>query len=534
MRTGRPFEFVYVPVKSHYIQAAVQFCIYAYWGWYWRKVYTEMPLILGQIIFLYIFSTLLAWSRGRKFQLGFGPWPIIFSTNLFLWFKDDWFFLQFLMVALGALGKEFIQWRRDDRWTHIFNPSAFGLALVSFALVLTGTSGLTWGWEIATTLARPSHIYLAIFLVGLVVQGFFGVTLMTFSATAALCALNLIYTRVTGVYFFVDVNIPIAVFLGLHLLVTDPATTPKANAGKVIFGCLYGVGVWICFAILRRFNLPEYYDKLLIVPFLNLSVRLIDRIAAWNFFGAFARWENHFGPKKLNAIHIGCWSLVFFAMLGTGFVQVPHPGASISFWEKAAAEGRSHAAENLVTKLTLLAYSGNGDAANELGDFYRDGKFVAKDAVRAEHFFALAQKLNAAVASPLTPELLAKMQTLLARDGREVDVPAALVTELNFNSNQSWPARQVALSLEAHPDFLHSVAVSRDGNEGDLLVSLRTPAQLYFFRARRDGTLVSAVISDEQTRQSISMDTKEAQLRLNQEFIFWAGATGKFIPENLK
>jgi hypothetical protein len=334
-RAGQCLEIEYRPVKSHYIQAIVQLCVYAYWGWHWRKVYAEAPLILAQIVFLYIFDALLSWSRGRPWRLGFGPFPIIFSTNLFMWFQDDWFIFQFLMIATGALAKEFIQWDRDGRKTHIFNPSAFGLALFSLGLIVTGTSRYTWGLEIATTLARPHFIYIEIFLLGLIVQGFFGVTLVTLSAAATLCIANLIFTHVTGTYFFGDANIPIAVFLGLHLLVTDPATSPKNNVGKAIFGMLYGVGIWVTYGILRRFGLPDFYDKLLVVPLLNLSVRMLDRLVELDLPGRFGRWETTFGLRRLNVIHMGCWALLFMAMLGTGFIEAPLPEASIDSYRKA-------------------------------------------------------------------------------------------------------------------------------------------------------------------------------------------------------
>ena len=88
-------------------------------------------MILAQVVFLYILDLLLCWSRRDNYRLGFGPFPIIFSTNLFMWFRADWFMLQFLMVTTGALGKEFIRWRRDGKLTRIFNPSAFGLCLFS-------------------------------------------------------------------------------------------------------------------------------------------------------------------------------------------------------------------------------------------------------------------------------------------------------------------------------------------------------------------------------------------------------------------
>ena len=102
--------------------------IYLYWGWYWREVYHYAPLIVAQIVFVYVLDMLVCWWRRDKWILGFGPFPIVLSTNLFLWFKDDWFFLQFLLVSTGVLCKEFITWKRDGRRTHIFNPSAIALA----------------------------------------------------------------------------------------------------------------------------------------------------------------------------------------------------------------------------------------------------------------------------------------------------------------------------------------------------------------------------------------------------------------------
>jgi hypothetical protein len=393
LRAGRgaarfPIEFV--PVRAHYVQAMVHFCIYAYWGWHWRKVYEEAPLILAQVLFLYVFDALLTCSRGRTWRLGFGPLPIVFSTNFFMWFKDDWFIFQFLMVATGALGKQFILWQRDGRKTHIFNPSAFGLAIFSFVLLATGTSHYTWGQEVATTLGMPYYIYVEIFFLGLIVQGLFGVTLMTFAATAMLCLLNLAYTARTGVYFFVDSNIPIAVFLGLHLLVTDPATSPRTNLGKVVFGALYALGVWVSYAILRDFGLPSFYDKLLVVPFLNLSVQCIDRCATFGALGRLSRWETTFGLRKLNFLHMGCWVLLFAAMLGTGFVEGPHQGASIAFWRKAAEEGKPHAAENLITMLQERAENRVGEACNELGLIYVQGTLAKKDPAAAIRYFTLA------------------------------------------------------------------------------------------------------------------------------------------------
>ena len=83
------------PRAQHYVQSFCHFCVYSYWGWYWPPVYDFAPLLAAQLLFAYVFDILLAWSRREEYVLGFGPFPIVFSTNLFLWFKDDWFGLQF-------------------------------------------------------------------------------------------------------------------------------------------------------------------------------------------------------------------------------------------------------------------------------------------------------------------------------------------------------------------------------------------------------------------------------------------------------
>jgi TPR repeat protein len=413
---SRGFAWEFVPVRSHYVQASVQFAIYVYWGWYWRNVYAEAPLIFAQVAFLYAIDGLLSWSRGQTWRLGFGPWPIIFSTNLFMWFRDDWFWLQFLMAATGLVGKQFIRWKRDGKITHIFNPSAFGLTLFSLGLIFTGTTDHTWGEQIAVTQGLPPHIYMEIFLCGMVVQYFFHVTLLTFSAAGMLALLTLVYTHLTGVYVFVDSNIPIAVFLGLHLLMTDPATTPRSSLGRIAFGGLYGMGVFFGYILLHALQLPEFYDKLIIVPFLNLLTPLLDRLATLGAFGKYGRWEAKVSPRRMNLAFMTGWIALFLAMLATGFVEAPHPGATIAFWKKAAEENRLHAAANL--RLFLAQFDREnlddpskmvgiigahgpqtreqslGILCNQVATIYAQGKFVATDPAKAAHYFEKSCELG--------------------------------------------------------------------------------------------------------------------------------------------
>ena len=366
------------PVKQHYVQACVQVCLYLYWGYWWqqpdgiRPIYAQAPLILVQFAFLYAFDALFAWTRGRPWRLASGPTPIVLSTNLFIWFRDDWFVWQFVMVSAGLLGKEFLKWTKDGRRTHVFNPSGFGLACAATVLIATGSSDLTWVKELATTIEVPG-IYVFLFGLGMVVQWFFRVTLMTFAAALAMVAVNVVYTQATGVYLFASTNLPAAAFLGLHLLMTDPSTSPRSNVGRTLFGLGYGLGYIVVFEVLSRMGAPELYAKLYPVPILNCCVQWLDRCARSGALGRLeARWTNALPPARMNTIHMAAWAAVFATLLATGYVysfaRVPHPGDSIAFWKQAQAEGRHDAARKLAMVAgSQAAVSQGGDAYNELG-----------------------------------------------------------------------------------------------------------------------------------------------------------------------
>src|SRR5439155_7264536 len=90
MAKGRTLTLDIVIRKQHYLQACAQGSVLLYWGWYWRTVYDSAHLILAQLLFAYAFDMLLSWTRRDSYTLGFSVFPVIFSTNLFLWFKPNW------------------------------------------------------------------------------------------------------------------------------------------------------------------------------------------------------------------------------------------------------------------------------------------------------------------------------------------------------------------------------------------------------------------------------------------------------------
>jgi hypothetical protein len=374
LRQHRVFALEVVLRKQHYVQACAHTSIFLYWGWYWRPVYESAYLIVAQLFFAYAFDMLLSWSRRDAYTLGFGPFPIVLSTNLFLWFKPEWFYLQFLMIAVGFAAKEFIRWEKDGRQTHIFNPSSFTLTIFSVALILTGTSDITWGQDIAITQFFPPHMYLFLFLVALPGQFLFGVTTMTMSAVVTTYLFGLAYYAVTGTYYFLDSYIPIAVFLGMHLLFTDPSTAPRTELGRMIFGALYGLSTIALYELLGRAGLPTFYDKLLQVPLLNLSIKSIDRAVR---SGPLRRFDpgslgRSLPARRRNLAYMSVWALVFAIMSAAQGVGDRHPGQWIPFWQRACEQDRPDACRYLARLHTNYCQAASGWSCNELGILQAD------------------------------------------------------------------------------------------------------------------------------------------------------------------
>lgn len=411
-RSGRFLSYEFVLVKAHWVQLIMHSCVYTYWGWYWWEVYHDVPLFAAQILFVYALDMLVCWWQREKWVLGFGPFPIVLSTNLFLWFKDDKFYWQFVLLSIGVLGKAFLKWKREGRATHIFNPSALALFVFSVVLIATKSTGMTWGIEIADTVHRPPHIYLEIFLLGLVVQSLFQVTLVTLFSIAALFALNLLYTGITRDYNFIDSNIPVAVFLGCHLLVTDPATSPRKAFGKIVFGALYGAGVFGMYRLLVLIGAPEFYDKLLCVPILNLTVRGLDRTseALAVKFRPLPAWST----QKANFAWMGVWVALFATMMGTGFLTKgkAHPGGDPEHWHRACMQGEHKACETWVRTLNVACQDDRGAECLTLGQVLSEGRLVKHNAALAGVAFGHGCDLGASGAC-------SKLIELVGGDGKD-------------------------------------------------------------------------------------------------------------------
>ena len=366
---GRTLTLVWTPKAQHWVQAIAQGMVYYWWGRYVPIVGAFVPFIVAQLIFAYALDALLNWSRRDTYNFGFGPIPIILSINLFLWFRPDWFYWQFVMIAVGFLAKELIRWQRDGRSAHIFNPSSFPLGLVSIYLIVTGGTDTTFGELIANTQFDPPYMYLVLFLAAVPGQFLFGVARVTLSAVVTTMVISLTYFQVTGTYLFLDAHIPVPVFLGMLLLVTDPSTSPRTELGRILWGVMYGVLNAVLYVLLPLVGAPTFYDKLLPVPFMNLTVRAIDRFAASKAVAAFdpTRLLARLAPMGRNLAFGSAMAAVFAALYVTGGLGDRHPGQYLPFWTQACEAGSDRACRYEAYLTETYCNNGSGWACNETG-----------------------------------------------------------------------------------------------------------------------------------------------------------------------
>jgi hypothetical protein len=212
-------------------------------------------------------------------------------------------------------------------------------------------------------------MYLVLFLIGLPGQLFFGVTSMTMAAVVTTYLFGLFYFAATGIYFFYDSYIPIAVFLGMHLLFNDPSTSPRTELGRMMFGALYGLSTIALYQLLGSAGMPTFYDKLLQVPLLNLSIRWIDRVAR----SRLLRWVDpaaigrSLAPRQRHLAYMAIWAMVFAVMSTAQGVGDRHRGQWLPFWRQACQDGRPYACPYLADLQVSFCDQGSGWSCNEAG-----------------------------------------------------------------------------------------------------------------------------------------------------------------------
>src|SRR6185369_10408734 len=88
-----------------------------------------------------------------------------------------------------------------------------------------------------------------------------------------------------------------------------------------------------------------FYDKLLPIPFVNLSVRALDRLATSPGLARFdpGRWLAGIPQRAKHLVYLAAWALAFLAVRATHGVGDTHPANRLPFWLHACEEGRRNA-----------------------------------------------------------------------------------------------------------------------------------------------------------------------------------------------
>ena len=346
-RSARAFEFECFAQQSHYLHSMMLTLIILYWGLWWQDVFSHLVLVLVQILFAYNFELLLFWFRRQKWRFGFGVLPIVFSMNFFLWFNNKWFCLQLLTIVVALLSKTYLTRKHGERRTHIFNPSAFSLTLVTVLLLATGGFHVSQGINVILSFFLPPHMMEFLFLLILVSNIKFNTTLITASACITMLALNSLLISTTG-YPLLERPFDPQIFLGAGLLLTDPATSPRSKTGKALFGVAYGILVYIALALLYSAGKPGYFDKILPVLMLNLIAPSFDTTGARLASVLRARLGSAAAIARSKFVHVAVWTACFLwatpvLMENRQPILIPTPiiSANMPFYEVSMLLQRS-------------------------------------------------------------------------------------------------------------------------------------------------------------------------------------------------
>jgi hypothetical protein len=178
----------------------------------------------------------------------------------------------------------------------------------------------------------------------------------------------------------------------------------------------------VLYALLTAAGVPAFYDKLLSVPLLNLSVKAIDRLTGR--LGERAPLVSG-NLARSNAMHIAVWVVFFSAMTAMGKTDGMHTGDRLPFWAEACSEGRSHACDRLISLEATYCGDNSAWACNELGTHYASGVLVERDEESAFAYFARGceLRLTASCGNLLHPDALVRTEPhlldlrLLLREG---------------------------------------------------------------------------------------------------------------------
>jgi len=250
---------------THWLPAAIQVCLFAYWALYYRGLWGYLPAIGVQLVYAVVLDSLLSMNLRRRLTINAGPVPVTLSTNLFVLFAPGQTYLTIACITIALLSKALL--RRGGR--HIFNPSGFGISVVALATLFFPALG--YGGS-AEEFNLPPNMAEVILLLALIVQFRIPVVLASLGCVAGLHA----WDALGGQMWFPVYWSPMT--LVVVLLVTDPATMPRTQAGRLLYGVFIGLLVEATAGLLDHAFGMDFYAKILPIPVANLAAPLFTRL----------------------------------------------------------------------------------------------------------------------------------------------------------------------------------------------------------------------------------------------------------------
>ncbi len=258
---------------THVLPAVLQIVLFAYWAIYWRDVLDHMSVVIAQLAIAYAVDLLLAWTRRRPYGPSFGPMPIVFSLNLFVWFPPGYFLLSVLIILIALSSKALIV----SAGRHVFNPSVLGMAIIGVLCVVLPR------WfhyqDISHDFARPPYMAVVILLLALIPQIRLRTQPVAFVAALSRLASMLTFYCITGYKGGPSPWWP-AWLLAITLLAGDPATIPTHAISRLLFGLFLGTTYYIVSRGLLLSVGTDFFSKVIPIPLANLLVPQFERTAA--------------------------------------------------------------------------------------------------------------------------------------------------------------------------------------------------------------------------------------------------------------
>ncbi len=245
---------------QHLVQLVTQGSILLYWSVYWPPVRERWPLVALMLVMAFAADAIFSFARFGSWRAGLSVVPVALSINLFEWFDAP----GAVLSIVGAFAcKHYV--RRGPR--HIFNPSVAGLTITGLVSLVAPNAVHLGG--LFHTLNVPPNMSEWILLAALLPQLRFRILPASLGIFAALTLWD-----IPGV-------LRPTILIAMTLLITDPATTPQSDLGKVLFGLLVGALLPVISEVLRGRGYVDDFAKIFAIPVANIAAPWLDVAAAF-------------------------------------------------------------------------------------------------------------------------------------------------------------------------------------------------------------------------------------------------------------